>query len=156
MVLWERKWLRGTTAESNFYTKNSQHCSFCCVCLWHAPKLQMKMWFNVFITLMPKLDWPHCPSDQLHKLIIKKIGRKRGGYQMMEKQSILHLHLNTALVFPLFSAVSMRCKGAGEGRAWLPESEWVQETEVSIAPVTERTKKPPLSQELRSSRRLCF
>ena len=62
---------------------------------------------------------------------------------MLEKQSIWHLHLNIALVFHLFSAVSMRRKPAGEGTAWLPESEWVQETTVSIAPVTEGTERPP-------------
>lgn len=72
---------------------------------------------------------------------------------MMEKQSIWHLHLNIALAFHLFHAVSVRCRRVGEGRAWLPESEWVQETEVSIAPVTERTKKPPSSQECWSQRR---
>lgn len=37
----------------------------------------------------------------------------------------------------------MRRKPAGEGTAWLPESEWVQETTVSIAPVTEGTERPP-------------
>ena len=52
----------------------------------------------------------------------------------MEKQSIWHLHLNIALAFHLFSTTLVRCEQAGEGRAWLPESEWVQETEVSIAP----------------------
>ena len=83
---------------------------------------------------MPKLDRPHCQSDQLHNLIIKKSGRKKEGYQLMEKQSIWHLHLNIALAFHLFSATLVRCEQAGEGRAWLPESEWVQETEVSIAP----------------------
>lgn len=61
----------------------------------------------------------------------------------MEKQSILHLHLNIALVFHLFHTISARCRPAAEGRVWLPESEWVQETEVSIAPVTGRTERLP-------------
>lgn len=75
----------------------------------------------------------------------------------MKKQSIWHLHLNMALVFHAFSAISLRGRlgqgvggggrdrdgRGGGGRAWLPESKWVQKTEVSIAPVTERTERPP-------------
>lgn len=40
-----------------------------------------------------------------------------------------------------------------EKAEWLPESEWVQETEVSIASVTGRREGPPFSGECWPSRR---